>query len=104
MYVPIDIVNQKNLYCHLLEPIPEVKRIPHITVPSAAPVKKITFSLGDGSDSSDEDKQTKKDLSHQETQTSQVFGYRPLTRLPSVQPPRPLSECVSVMTSDVCIQ
>ncbi|XP_033750223.1 3-hydroxy-3-methylglutaryl-coenzyme A reductase-like isoform X2 [Pecten maximus] len=80
--------------------------VPEIPAPSAEPVlevtdvsqKTTTFTLGDEDESSDEETDTKES---RETQTELLeFGYRPLERLPSIQPPRPVSECLDILKSD----
>ncbi|XP_069137077.1 3-hydroxy-3-methylglutaryl-coenzyme A reductase-like [Argopecten irradians] len=61
------------------------------------PEKKTTFTLGED-DSSDE-KMDRTDSRETQTELLEV-GYRPLERLSSIQPPRPVSECLDILKSD----
>ncbi|XP_021359301.1 3-hydroxy-3-methylglutaryl-coenzyme A reductase-like [Mizuhopecten yessoensis] len=77
-------------------PAPEVPSEPVAEVPDISQ-KKTTFIIGE-TESSDEETETK---ASRETQTDLLeCGYRPLERLPSIQPPRPVAECVDILKSD----
>ncbi|XP_060082779.1 3-hydroxy-3-methylglutaryl-coenzyme A reductase-like [Ylistrum balloti] len=77
-------------------PAPEVSSEPVVETTNISQ-KKTTFTIGED-ESSDEETET---MDSKETQTDLLeFGYRPLERLPSIQPPRPVAECLDILKSD----
>lgn len=55
------------------------------------------FSIGDDSDSEEEDKSSDKEVQTE----NKMSHYKPLQRLPSLQPPRSMEQCLEILNSDV---